>query len=236
MSENMTLETGYRLLNSKYPTILLFDDVADSQEFEALYELQKLTNPRLLQEVGDIALIDSDDIPYHCQRGRSYAVAPFTHINRDGTRFADGSFGALYIADEAESALFEVYHHQNNYWQNVDGLKYDRLVLRTLKFTFDDTNATDICGRPMSDDVYHSSDYSAAQAFGREIRKANQYNGIKYNSVRCQGATCWAMFTPKVVHDVIQCYHIEMIWDGEKIDSIKKIDELSKSPLHKFTN
>ncbi|RLA01353.1 MAG: RES domain-containing protein, partial [Gammaproteobacteria bacterium] len=34
----------YRLINSKFPPIALFSDVADADEFEALYEIQAMTN------------------------------------------------------------------------------------------------------------------------------------------------------------------------------------------------
>ncbi|MGO2497203.1 MAG: hypothetical protein ACTH6I_04210 [Vibrio litoralis] len=86
---------GFRLIPSKYPTINLFDDVANEDEFAALYELQALTNPRLANEVGDMSLLDQKEIPFHCKRGRSYAIAAFTHINRDGSRFANGQHGML---------------------------------------------------------------------------------------------------------------------------------------------
>jgi hypothetical protein len=37
---------AYRLVNSKFPPIALFDDVANADEFEVLFEIQALTNPR----------------------------------------------------------------------------------------------------------------------------------------------------------------------------------------------
>jgi hypothetical protein len=89
---------SYRLINSKFPPISLFDDVADASEFESLYALQALTNPRLKNEVGDLQLIPRTEIPFGIH-GCSYATAPFTHVNPDGSRFSDGSFGVLYVAD-----------------------------------------------------------------------------------------------------------------------------------------
>ena len=106
---------GYRLVNSKFPPIDLFDDVADPDEFAALHALQSLTNPRLQNEVGDLALLPLEQIPFGI-RGCSYAVAPFTHINPEGSRFSDGSFGVLYLADTLETAITEVKHHQQAYW------------------------------------------------------------------------------------------------------------------------
>ena len=37
---NNELLQAYRLVNSKFPPIALFDDVANPDEFEALYQIQ----------------------------------------------------------------------------------------------------------------------------------------------------------------------------------------------------
>ena len=47
-------QEAYRLVNGKYPPIHLFDDVADQADFEALYAVQALTNPRIQMQVGDV--------------------------------------------------------------------------------------------------------------------------------------------------------------------------------------
>ena len=95
---------AYRLVNSKFPPIALFDDVANPEEFEALYQIQALTNPRLQNEVGRIELIPRSEIPFGVP-GCSYATAPFTHVNPEGSRFSNGSFGVLYLAATMEAAL-----------------------------------------------------------------------------------------------------------------------------------
>ena len=128
---------GHRLINTKYPPIALFDDVASPDEFEMLYEIQALTNPRLRDELGDISLLSTAEIPFHCERGRSYAVAPFTHINPIGGRFNDGLFGALYIASDDQTAVLEVRHHQQEYWSKIEGLEYERFLFRGLIITHD---------------------------------------------------------------------------------------------------
>ena len=128
---------AYRLVNSKFPPIALFDDVADADEFEVLYQIQALTNPRLHNEVGRLELIARDQIPFGIP-GCSYAIAPFTHVNPAGSRFSDGSFGVLYLADSMETALAEVRHHQSLYWSNVRSLNYERFVFRGLSCSFVD--------------------------------------------------------------------------------------------------
>lgn len=92
--------------------------MADADEFEVPYQIQELTNPRLKNEVGRLELIRRSEIPFGIP-GCSYATAPFTHVNPAGSRFSDGSFGVLYLADTLETALAEVKHHQSSYWSNV---------------------------------------------------------------------------------------------------------------------
>ena len=86
---------AYRLVNSKFPPIAIFDDVASADEFESLYALQAITNPRLANQAGRLELIPRADIPFGIP-GCSYAAAPFTHVNPDGSRFSDGSFRDLH--------------------------------------------------------------------------------------------------------------------------------------------
>ncbi|SDI49798.1 RES family NAD+ phosphorylase [Pseudomonas panipatensis] len=214
---------AYRLVNSKFPPIDLFDDVADAADFEALYQLQALTNPRLLNEVGRLELIAREEIPFGIP-GCSYATAPFTHVNADGSRFSDGSFGVLYLADGMDTAIAEVRYHQERYWSNVAGLNYERFVFRGLTCRFSDAGMRDATALPLSDPIYAPDDYAAAQRLGRDLKRA-ACPGLRYNSVRSPGNHCWALMTPRPVTSIIQAAHYEMIWSGQII-SVNRIATL----------
>ncbi len=203
--------TGYRLVNSKFPPIDLFDDVASAEEFAALHALQALTNPRLQNEIGNLALLPPERIPFGI-RGCSYAVAPFTHVNPQGSRFSDGSFGVLYLADTLETAIAEVKHHQQVYWQNVPELHYERFVFRGLKAIFDEGGLGDALALPIDHAIYAPDDYSVSRPFGDGVRRS--MDGLRYHSVRKLNAHCWALMTPTNVADIIQTTHLEMIWNG----------------------
>jgi hypothetical protein len=119
---------AHREVNSKFPPIALFDDVADAADFDALYQLQALTNPRLLNEIGRLGLIARE-------RFRSVSPAAPTRRRplppeRGWLRFSDGSFGVLYLADGMDTAIAEVRCHQERYWSNVPDLNYERFVFR----------------------------------------------------------------------------------------------------------
>jgi hypothetical protein len=211
---------SYRLVNSKYPPVALFDDVADASEFDALYQIQALTNPRLQNEVGRLELIARAQIPFGIP-GCSYATAPFTHINPAGSRFSDGSYGVLYMAQSLETALLEVRHHQDRYWSKVPGLGYERFVFRGLCCTFEQAGMLDATEVPRDDPLYDPLDYSEGHRFGRALKRA-AVSGLRYRSVRNPGQHCWALMTPKPVQSVVQTAHFEMIWNGQ-ITSVSKI-------------
>lgn len=208
-------------MNSKYPPIHLFEDVADPEEFEALYALQAMTNPRIQTEVGQLNLLTLDEIPFGI-RGCSYATAPFTHVNPEGSRFSNGQYGVLYIADTLDTALQEVAYHQERYWRNVASLKYERLVFRGLACDFSGDPIHDATGLEIDHPIYDPEDYSAAQTLGQSLRKAKSM-GVQYRSVRNPGALCWGLFTPRPVSSVIQCAHYEFIWKDQAIQSISQL-------------
>ncbi|MCH8538376.1 MAG: RES family NAD+ phosphorylase [Alkalimonas sp.] len=214
-------QSGYRLVNSKYPPIAVFDDVADAADFEALFALQAMTNPRLLTELGQLQLLRASEIPYGIT-GLSYALAPFTHINPMGSRFSDGQYGVLYLADSMATALKEVAYHQQCYWSGVTGLTFERFVFRGLNCQFGPTSLHDACSLQIDHPIYHPNDYSAGRALGKKLRKANAI-GLQYHSVRQKGAICWALFTPAPVTKIVQSAHFEMLWDGDKITATHKL-------------
>ena len=215
------IQTGYRAVNSAFPPVALFDDVADEHEFEQLYSLQARTNPRLQNEIGRIELIPRTQIPFGIP-GCSYATAPFTHVNPAGSRFSDGSYGVLYIADCIGTALAEVTYHQNLYWSKVEGLRYDRMVLRGLRCKFEEKGIVNTDLLPNKKQLLDPDSYQVARQTGKSIRTAG-HPGIRYDSVRKPDGTCWGMFTPKAVRAIIQTSHYEMIWDGHQIASTHKI-------------
>lgn len=213
--------TSYRLIHSRFPPISLFDDVASADEFDALFELQRISNPRLINEAGQVELIPTSEIPFGI-RGCSYATGPFTHVNPEGSRFSDGSYGVLYLADSTTTALAEVKHHQGLYWSQVTGLQYERFVFRGLRFSFEQEGLLDARQVAHDDPVYAPDNYTASRLLGAGIRQAG-LPGIQYRSVRHSGGTCWGLMSPARVSDVVQTGHYEMIWNHGSIASVNEI-------------
>ena len=54
----------WRIIPSRYPQINLFEQVSDPKDWEVLYAVESLTNPRLRDQVGDIHLVAPEDRVY----------------------------------------------------------------------------------------------------------------------------------------------------------------------------
>src|SRR5215468_8542194 len=101
---------AWRVIGTRYPPINLFERVSPNPDvWEALIEAEQLTNPRIRDEIGEIALVPPD------QRvsgpNATWVMAPFTHVNPKGSRFSDGSWGVYYAANRIETAIAETVFH-----------------------------------------------------------------------------------------------------------------------------
>lgn len=210
-------QTSYRMINSKFPPITLFDDVMDEEDFDTAYALQSLTNPRILNELGDLTLISKQEIPYGIS-GANYVTAPFTHINPDGSRFSDGSFGMLYLADLVETAIAETRYHQEKCFRAIEGLHYDTVDMRCLKVTF----SAELINAVSVNEIHAINDYTASRVFGAELKEAKEA-GLQYRSVRNEGSICWGLMSPAYVESAIQIKHFEFVFDGYCISKVREL-------------
>src|SRR5690606_7738687 len=103
----------WRIIPSRFPPIQLFERVTDPDDLEAIFELEALTNPRLRDEAGDIRLVAPQD--RISGPGTSVIMAAFTHLNPDGSRFTDGTFGVFYAAGDIETAIAETSYHRERF-------------------------------------------------------------------------------------------------------------------------
>ncbi|MBP9722140.1 MAG: RES family NAD+ phosphorylase [Gammaproteobacteria bacterium] len=216
---NFNNQKCYRLIPSKFPPIYLFEDVADHDEFEALYNIQKITNPRLQEELGDISLISQQDRVYGIM-GASYIMAAFTHINPIGSRFSDGTFGIYYASENLKTAIQETsYHRQLFLWATNEPAQ--EIDMRCLGAYFS-ANLLNICDNNLlNTELYSKNSYKFSQEFGIKTKIA-QANGIYYHSVRSQPqqGKNFALLKPKIFKKCIQESHYGYIWDGTKITDI----------------
>lgn len=203
---------SYRLVPSRFPPVSLFDDVATADELDAVYAVQALTNPRLRQELGEIALVPREERVLG--PGSTPVMAAFTYLNRNGSRFSDGTWGVYYAADSVETAVAEVSHHCARFLAatseppiEVDYRAYVADIVQPLH---------DIRGEAWAS-VHQPDGYAASVALARELRAAGSW-GLLYRSVRREGGECVAVLRPRAVQlPVVQGAHVSLAWDGQRI-------------------
>jgi hypothetical protein len=208
----------HRLINSAFPPIDLFEDIATPQDWLLVGAGESKTNPRLAATIGKLDLVPI------ARRvggaGSTCVMAPFTHISLDHKgRFHDSRFGAFYAGNSFEPALFETVHHTQVFCAKTaeaPGWIADKCELTGQI----DADLTDI--RVGLDHLLAPHDYSPSQAFAREF-KVEGSSGIVYPSVRHADGTCFAAFYPDVIEIPVQGRHISYHWDGRRIDLIKDV-------------
>jgi len=100
---------AWRVIPSRFPSVGLFERVASPEDFDALYALEAMTNDRIRDEVGEISLVPPDERLFG--PGSTCIMAAFTHLNPQGSRFSDGSYGVFYCARARDTAIAETRHH-----------------------------------------------------------------------------------------------------------------------------
>jgi hypothetical protein len=216
-------QPGYRIIPSRFPPINLFERVAPAEDWDAIIEVESLTNPRLREEAGDVSLVPVDE--RISGPGTSIIMAAFTHLNPAGSRFTDGMYGVFYTTPDLATAIDETKYHRERFLRdtNEEPIHVDmRVYLVDL-----DTDLHDIRGKQSTEAlVYHSERYAAAQNFARTLRESGS-NGIVYSSVRRAGGECAALFRPRALSNCRQERHLSYVWDGTQISDVYEKRSLS---------
>ena len=206
----------FRVISSRFPPIHLFERVSGAEDWEALYWLESLTNPRLRDDVGEIELVPREDRIFG--PGASVIMAPFTHLNPEGSRFADDTFGAFYAAASLDTSIAETRYHREIFLRATrqPALELDmRTYLCDVAASFHDIRGK----RDRMPDIYDPDSYVASQKLARSLKLAGS-NGVVFDSVRHSGGQCLAVYRPRLVQNCRQGTHLRYVWDGERISQV----------------
>ncbi len=206
----------WRIIPSCFPTIDLFERIAPKEDRELIAEVESLTNERLRDERGDISLVPGEDRV--SGPGTSFIMAPFTHLNPQGSRFSDGTWGVYYASDNLQTAIAETKFHREKFMKATaePPMHLDmRVLVARVKAELHDIRGSSYIKTPL----YDADSYSASQVMAKQLKKINS-NGIIYISVRDTKGQNVALFKPKVISGVTQERHLEYVWDGNSISSI----------------
>lgn len=210
---------GHRIISSRFPPVGIFDAIADPADLEALYELESLTNPRLREALGRIDLVPPGR--RIAGPGTTAIMAAFTHLNPEGSRFSDGTYGVYYCAEEYATAIAETVHHRERFLARTR----EPACILEMRCYLADVTATlhDIRGRYPQ---WHApADYGASQRAARRLRAAGS-QGIVYDSVRRLGGHCAALFYPDLIAPARQGAHLHYHWNASAITHVEVAGDL----------
>jgi RES domain len=209
VSQRMRWTPGDRIIRTIYPPIDLFEDIADPADWELLVSAEAKLNPRIRDEVGNLALVPMD----HRINGAtaSIAMGTFTHVSIDRpSRFSDGSYGVWYCGDRVEVALAETAHHFQRFMRLTSEPPADadfRLLTCAV--------GGKIELAPV--ECLVQEDWRPGQHFGRQMR-AKGLDGIVYQSVRYPIGRAAAIFWPNCLTlPIVQSQQFRYRWDGNRM-------------------
>lgn len=201
---------SYRIVSSRFPPVGVFDDIAAPGDLDALYRIEGMTNPRLREQLGRIELVPP------ARRisgpGSTPVMAAFTHLNREGSRFSNGSYGVYYAAAERETAIDETVYHRQRFLRHTD----EPACVLEMRCYHADIAAEFHDIRGGWRDLHDPDSYVASQRAALELR-IDGSNGLVYDSVRRAGGQCVAAFHPDLVGPARQGAHLYYHWDGRRI-------------------
>jgi hypothetical protein len=201
-ASNILRDETHRLIPARYsdPDDSVLARLADNTEdLNALFELEGATNDRLLGEAGLLPGITLRELVF----GLSYSHivnAAFTHASPLGSRFNGPERGAWYAAFTRATSELEVAYHKSQElqeirWQEKETFTYIDF-LADFRGTFHDLRKDARFGNCLN-----PNSYGASQHLAGELLEAGSA-GIVYPSVRHKAGTCIVCFRPALVNNV----------------------------------
>ena len=186
------------------------------EDWPLLIAAEQKTNPRLMSTLGALDLVPA--ARRAAGAGATCLMAPFTHASQDRpSRFADGSYGVLYLAKTFETALFETMHHHVRFMARTAEppgwtSQFRELVL-DLDAALHDLRGDDEAFAPAPDPDH----YDRAQHLAAALRLASS-EGLACLSRRDPSGQYAALFYPDRVASPAQGRRLDYNWDGRRID------------------
>lgn len=221
MSKVAVHNDSYRLIPSHFPPIGLFENLLDPQELETAYVLESLTNDRLQDEVGNIALVASED--RITGSGTTAIMAAFTHTGTE-SRFTKGQYGVYYAGLDLDTAIAESRFSRSRFLRATN--EGPQILTMRCYHCVVYAALVDVRG----DSKAHDPDsFVYAQAIGEQLKQQNEL-GILYNSIRHTKGECIALLRPKaLVPPAIQAGHYQFHWDGNRITNVLLVSEYTEN-------
>jgi len=190
----------HRLIPSAYDEETVLNRLTtDSDELNALFELEGATNERLLGEAGLLPGITVRELVFGVSCSHIVNAA-FTHANPFGNRFNGPERGAWYAAFSLETAGIEVAFHKSEELREINWQEKETFLYADFLADFR-AEFHDIRDNPRFAKCLDPNSYATSQELARELLDKGSA-GVVYPSVRHSGGTCVACFRPALVNNV----------------------------------
>ncbi|MDQ2865530.1 MAG: RES family NAD+ phosphorylase [Candidatus Eremiobacteraeota bacterium] len=222
MVSRLDWRAAYRIVPSLYPVVGIFDDVADPRDLEIVLQLEAATNPRVLDEAGELAMVRAED--RISGAGATPIMAAFTHAMP--SRFSDGSYGVFYAAHDEATAISETAYHRGRFLRDA-GLRSEIVQMRVYQARIDG-RFDDLRARSLRASLYDPNSYAASQRYGRKLYVQNVADGIVFRSVRRDGGECVAVLRPRRVRSCEVVRHLEYRFEDYRLTAVLAVDEVGR--------
>jgi len=213
---------AWRVIPSRFPSVGLFERVANPNDFDALYALEAMTNDRIRDEVGEISLVPLDERLFG--PGSTCIMAAFTHLNPHGSRFSDGRYGVFYCARKRDTAIAETQYH-SALFMAATAEPPMRLQMRLVTVAASG-KVTDLRQASQTEPrIVDPDDYAYPQSIGRTLR-AEGAHGVLYPSVRHPGGVCLAALRIGLLKNCAHAAYLEYQWNGQGIDAVFEVNQV----------
>jgi hypothetical protein len=189
---------------------VLVDIADDDAHLQAIFELDVVTNDRLIAEHRRLPGIGLEELVFDVPHA-SVVNAAFCHPHPLGARFSSPDRGAWYSAFELATSQAEVAFHKTVQLAEIgrfeDSVTYDDYSADVSGSLHDLRRARGFraCLDPES--------YVESQALAERLLEAGSL-GVVYPSVRRTGGTCLAVFRPALVANVRRGKTYRFTWKG----------------------
>jgi hypothetical protein len=222
LRHHVTWKQCWRIFSSKRPHRSNLENVASTQSLSGALKLRDSARDTARHQRGEINILRHEDAGL--KDVPAPLLTPFADRSRRGSRFSDGTYGVLYMANTLATCVAEVRYHRERFfrtWQR----RGQRITLRTISAKLDG-ELHDIRGLGKElPDVYSPDNYNASQKLGKRLRNEENSLGLVYDSVRDELGQCLAAFSPAPVSHMREEGDMMFEWDGEKITHTFQLKE-----------
>lgn len=200
----------YLLIPSRFPTIRLYERIANDEAMSAAFEeLEGMTNPRLREKERILGVQGGADTESPALQNWNHA--PFTYPNPDGTRFFSSAASALELFDDLQTALAVSVKKREAFLdatsQGPTGLDM-RVLSRHVRGRFADCRG-----------------WGAGLALEERRKRALPLleaglDGLLFQPEERPSATGVAVLSGLTLGRAVQGDHFRFAWNGERINTL----------------